>query len=63
MTLRPRRPPLGPAVFGSWMVMRSTPIWGEDSAGYGAVEGGGPIEKLVARQRQGWRILLIGCTL
>lgn len=48
------------SIIGSWTAMRSTPIVGGDAQGYLAIDGDADMEKLLRRQRQGWRLLLGG---
>ena len=48
------------SIVGAFKVMRSTPIMGGDADGYAAQHGAGPLEALVAQQRSGWRLIVIG---
>ena len=51
------------SIVGGFKLMRATPIFGADSDGYLAQDGGGPLQSLVAKQRWGWRLLVLGFAL
>jgi len=51
------------AIVGGFKLMRSVPILGGDVDGYLALHGGGQVDELVAQQRAGWRLLLVGFVL